>query len=105
MYEYQLTIGLFDKDAEQQVIPTQTAKASISDILIDRYGIFAYTMIDCSGVYRMQSTGHIVFEPSIRIEIVTDDEINLAPIISDLKAALNQESIMIKKSISDIAFI
>ena len=107
MNEYLFTVGLFDKDTERQEIPSERAKEILAQILIDKHGIYAYTMIDCSGVYKMQSTGRIVREPSIRIEIVTDmaDLLDYRAIIADIKSALNQETVMLKKSAADVSFI
>ena len=107
MNEYLFTVGLFDKDTERQEIPAERAKEILAQILIDKHGIYAYTMIDCSGVYKMQSTGRIVREPSIRIEIVTDmaDLLDYNAIIADIKSALNQETVMLKKSAADVSFI
>ena len=105
MIKNQFTIGLFDKDTEKQEINTPEAKNLIAEILIEKFGIFAFTMIECSGVYRMASTGRIVFEPSIRVEIVTDEELTEADaIIGNLKEALNQESIMHEVSSENIYF-
>ncbi len=99
------TIGLFDKDTEKQETNTAEAKNIIAEILIEKFEVFAFTMIECSGVYRMQSTGRIVFEPSIRVEIATADELTEADyIIDELKAALNQESIMHEVSKEHIYF-
>lgn len=69
MYEHFLTVGLFDKDTEKQEITTGAAKDYISETLINKFNVFAFTMIDCAGVYKMQSTGAIVKEPSVRVEI------------------------------------
>ena len=102
MLKYNFTIGLFDKDTENQVIESSEAKAIISDILINKYDLFAFTMIDCNGVYKMNSTNTIVFEPSIRVEIATDTNINAEGIIKDLKSLLNQESIMLEIENKDI---
>ena len=108
MHEYTLTIGLFDKDTEKQEISTEAAKRIISEMLLNKYDIFAFTMIDCNGVYKMNSTGRIVSEPSIRIEIATDEAMpdTVNAIIDELKNRehLNQESIMMKHSIEKISF-
>lgn len=104
MVKNQFTIGLFDKDTEKQEINTPEAKNLIAEILIEKFGIFAFTMIECSGVYRMASSGRIVFEPSIRVEIASDDEIAADDIIEELKDALNQESIMHEVSKEHIYF-
>ena len=103
--EYTLTVGLFDKLTEKQEIATEAATEMLSSILIDDFEICAFTMIECSGVYKMESTGRIVREPAIRIEIVTDDEIAINDIIAAVKTALNQETVMIKKAIVDVDFI
>lgn len=106
MYKTVLTIGLFDKDTESQIISTNEAKTIISKTLIDDADLFAFTMIDCQGVYKMNSSGNIVSEPSIRIEIVTDNELNtINLIIAYLKIRLNQESIMLESSEANVNFI
>lgn len=100
-----LTIGLNDKDAERQVFTTSEAKNTIANILLNQYNIFAFTMFECSGVYKMESTGNIVFENSIRVEIATDNELTAADaIIATLKTELNQESIMMEKETKEIFF-
>lgn len=100
-----LTIGLNDKDTERQEITTGEAKNTIAKILLNQYNIFAFTMFECSGVYKMESTGNIVFENSIRVEIATDDELTAADaIIATLKTELNQESIMMEKEAKEIFF-
>lgn len=104
MCKTQLTIGLYDKNTEKQEITTKNAKEMIANILIEKYQIFAFTMIECSGVYKMASTGRIVFEPSIRVEIATDDDLITDEIITDLKIVLNQESIMQEISLENIYF-
>ena len=100
-----LTVGLFDKDTCKQEISTPDARAMLDEILLQRYGLYAYTMLDCYGCYTMRA-GQIVHEPSIRIEIVTESAIdNLAGMILDIKKALNQESIMVETAQKQIAFI
>ena len=106
MFETVLTIGLFDKDAEKQLISRDDARDLIARILIDECNIFAFTLLDCAGVYRMQSTGNIVREPSIRVEIVTDENLDILPaMIARLKSGLNQETIMVKTSRADVDFV
>ena len=105
MHKNIFTIGLFDKDTEKQEISTPEAKEKVAEILIGKFEIFAFTMLECSGYYRMQSTGRIVAEPSIRVEIATDDELTAADeIIGTLKMEFNQESIMHEVSKANIYF-
>lgn len=108
MHEYILTIGLNDRVTEKQEISSEAAKRMISEILINKYGVFAFTMFDCYGVYKMSSTGRIVQEPSIRVEIATAEPMqNIDEIIRVIKDSehLNQESIMKKHTISNIQFV
>lgn len=99
------TIGLNDKETEKQIITSPEAKKIIADILLIKFNIFAFTMFECSGVYRMESTGNIVFENSIRVEIATDEELTEADaIIAELKRTLNQESIMMETELKEVFF-
>ena len=104
-YEYQFTIGLFDKDSKKQEIGTADAREIIKQILLNDFNIYAFTMIDCFGCYK-HDNGEIVQEPSIRLEIVTEK--NSKKIMVELKKALqiamNQESIMYKAQKSNIKF-
>lgn len=100
-----LTIGLNDKNTERQEIATGEAKNIIANILLNKFDIFAFTMFECSGVYKMESTGNIVFENSIRVEIVTDEILTAADaIIAELKTKLNQESIMMETELKEVFF-
>jgi len=105
MKKYIFTVGLFDKDTEKMETTREDARDLLAYILIDEHDIFAFSMFDCFGVYRMESTGRIVREPSIRVEVASDEEIDAASIITCIKAALNQESVMLEVSESNITFI
>lgn len=105
MYEHFLTIGLFDKNCEKQKINTQTAKNIITNTLINKFNIYSFTMFDVAGIYKMQITGTIVKEPSIRIEIAAGpSKETIYKVINTLKIKLNQESIMYKMVESEIDF-
>lgn len=105
MQKTSLTIGLFDKETEKQEINAAEAIQTIANTLINTFNIFAFTMIECNGVYKMASNGCIVFEPSIRIEIATDDELTkINEIVTELKTLLNQESIMTETEQKQIYF-
>ena len=100
-----LTIGLNDKDCEKQLISSETAKSIIGNTLICKFGIYAYTLTECFGVYRMVSTGNIVHEKSLKVEIASEEAIPaLDSIVSTLKTMLNQESIMIEQEVKEIRF-
>lgn len=105
MKKYTFTIGLFDKDTEKQEIKTSLARTMLDHMLLESFGIFAYTCWECSGVYVMQSTGEIIHEPSLRIEIASDEAIPAADIVVGIKRLLNQETVMLEVSESNIQFI
>jgi len=106
MYEYNLTVGLFDKDECIQLISSEKAYEIIDQVLLDSFGIFAYTAYDVKGHYRMND-GRRVAEPSIRIEIESDENIiiEIQAAIEILKDMLNQESIMLKVAKPDVSFL
>lgn len=76
MFKTQLTVGLNDKLTEKQEVKTSDAKMIIADTLLKEFGLFAFTMFTCEGVYTMASTGNTVFENSIRVEIATEDAVD-----------------------------
>lgn len=105
MYKTTLTIGLNDKDTEYQIISTDDAKNQLAAILIGDYGFYAYTLTECAGVYRMNSTGNIIHENSLKVEIATDDIINnLDDVVNTLKVRFNQETIMVEQEVKLIEF-
>ena len=106
MFKTIITVGLNDKDQEIQIIPTESAENTLAEILIENHVIFAFTMIHCKGVYKMSSSGNIIKENSIRIEIIEEDARDYTEIINEIKTELNQESVMIEKSAdADVDFI
>jgi len=102
---YTMTIGFNDKITEKQEISTEEAKNIIADILINRFNVYAFTMWDCDGVYKMDSTGNIVKEKSVKVEIITDEEIPYIGVMIDrIKEALNQESVMLQQTKESVVF-
>lgn len=103
MFETTLTIGLFDKNTCLQEVSTNDAMTIISSILLDS-GVYGATLLECHGIYRMESTGEIVQEPSIRAEFAEDKERDISGIIAEIKYELNQEAVMVKRCKADITF-
>lgn len=107
MYEYQLTIGLNDRITKKQRFTIAEAHDKLNRILLNHFKIYAFTMIDCVGCYK-HDNGEIVQEPSIRIEIATDEDetkkIELLIKAIKHKRMFNQESVMIKVSEPNITF-
>lgn len=106
MTKYNLTIGLLDKDSKVQEIGTVHATKLITRIVIAKIGFG--TILDANGVYT-HDDGTIVTEPSIRIEILdtegTIDKDKIVELASELKVALNQESILFEQQVITGEFI
>lgn len=107
MYEYQLTIGLNDRKTKKQHFTVAEAHDKLTKILLNHFEVYAFTMIDCYGCYK-HDNGEIVQEPSIRLEIATNEkeDTKITLLIKTLKhkRVFNQESIMLKKSVENISF-
>ena len=56
------------------------------------------TIFEANGIYK-HNNGEIVIEKTLRIELLFINEETVKQIVSDLKKAFNQESIIIQKNI------
>lgn len=105
-HNYEIMIGLLDQHEKIQKISTDQAEDMIAEILIGGYNIYAATISRCKGIYRMESTGEIIKEISIKIEISSEDEIqNMAEICQNMARVFNQETIMLKYYMAGVDFI
>ena len=106
MTKYNLTIGLLDKDSKVQEIGTVRATKLVTRIVIAKIGFG--TILDANGVYT-HDDGTIVTEPSIRVEILdtegTIGKDKIVELASELKVALNQESILFEQQVITGKFI
>ena len=103
MTEHIITVGLFDKDSKRQEISTLDAYKVITNLFCAA-GLCA-TILEAQGVYK-HDNGEVVIEPSLRIECAGATIEQVKPVICQIKAVLNQESIMYKRiEHSDIDFI
>ena len=91
---YTVTIGLNDKDTKTQIIPTIQAKEIVNQKLLET-GNDA-TIYDVNGVYTHEN-GERVTEHSIQVEILFSKKRQILDFASRIKAALNQETVVIKK--------
>jgi hypothetical protein len=105
-HNYEIMIGLLDRYEKIQKIKTEKAEDMIAEMLIGVYGIYAATISRCKGIYRMEDTGEIIQEISIKIEISSEDEIqNMAEICENMARVFNQESVMLKHYMAGVDFI
>ena len=62
------------------------------------------TIYECQGIYK-HDNGEIVFEKTLKIELMFIDRVTVVSIVKDLKKALNQESIVLQKEIVESELI
>ena len=88
-----LFIGLNDKDSKQQNFTELEASKIVSKILI-KNGLDC-TISEAMGGYT-HSDNSIVIEKSLRVELLFCNKSKILPVIPELKAILNQESIAVQ---------
>ena len=94
MNKYTLYVGLNDQKTKTQLISTLEAYKIVNNIVLT-YTEGA-TVYEASGIYK-HDDGSIVIEKTLRIELLFINEESVLQIISDLKKALNQESVVMQK--------
>lgn len=100
---YNLYVGLNDKDLKMQVVNSYDAIKLVNNLLLFKYKVPAFTINQVQGVYTHED-GEVVIENTLQIifKFIEDDAIH--QIVKELKALLNQESIMVEEIISNITF-
>lgn len=91
-----ISIGLNDKDKKTQVINNDNAMKLVNNCFTSK--LEAFTTYFAKGVYT-HDNGAIVEENTIRVEVVTftdKDKTNTIKAIKDIKALLNQESVLLE---------
>lgn len=102
--KYVLYIGLFDKDTKKQEIKTEVAKETIKRILL-KQGISGMTIPKTAdGVYSHEN-GEIVQEPSVMVELLFVERIQIVRAMDELKVALNQETIAVQVQVLEDCFL
>lgn len=91
-----LYIGLNDKDTKKQEIDTLEAVKIATNIICRK--VDGCTIYNATGIYH-HDDGEIVIENSLRIEMIDASAAAVSEIVCSLKAALNQESIIIQNDI------
>ena len=93
MKKFTLYIGLNDKDTKVQVISTIEAYKVVSNIIAKDFG--GGTIFEAQGIYK-HDDGKIVFEKTLRIEILFAEEPQIKALVAELKKIFNQESIAVQ---------
>ena len=98
MYQYNIYVGMFDKDSKKQILSNTEFLNTVRKIL-RQLSFDNYTIYKCKGHYK-HTDNTIVCEPSINIELILNGII-LFQKLNSLKIRLckelNQESILITK--------
>lgn len=99
---YNLYVGLNDKDTYEQIIDDDFAMQTVRDVVSNIVGGATFTK---SFGHWVDEFGNETNETSIVVEIMGTDDDHIERICSSLNYGLNQNCIMVKKSISQIAFV
>ena len=102
MTKYTLYIGLNDKDTKTQRIDTLEASKIVQNVLTDTTG--GGTIYSATGVYR-HDNGDVVIENTLRVELVAVAMEAVRGAVDIIKAALNQESIILQTENVQSVFI
>ena len=96
--------GLFDQHTHTQLIETATALQLVTDLVLSRFG--GATLSQTHGVYT-HADGSMVVEPSLRVELLTSDadQVLVAELVADIKRILNQESVLLTRSLAEVSFV
>ena len=96
--KFTLYMGLNDKDTKTQLIGTLEAYKVVSNILAADFG--GGTIFEAQGIYK-HDDGKIVFEKTLRIEILFAEREQVKVLVEQLKKMFNQESIAVQEESID----
>lgn len=101
-----LSIGLNDKDTKKQEISTEKAQEIICVLLLAQ-GVQGATISNARGFYVHNENARKipVFENSFKVEILFESAERVLNLCQKIKAALNQESVVIERAISESALV
>ena len=103
MYKYSFNVGLNDKDTYKPLDPNHAIKV-IKEIAI-KYSKEGYSIYTVNGGYMMNNGVHVE-EDGIKIDIVRNArDLDFKAFASELKIALNQESVMFEMVKTEIEFL
>lgn len=94
MKKHTLYLGLNDKDTKTQLINTIEAYKIVSNILAADFG--GGTIFEAQGIYK-HDDGTIVFEKTLRIEILFAETPQIKALVTTLKKIFNQESVAVQE--------
>lgn len=87
-----LYIGLNDKETKAQKIDTIEAYKIVYNILLNN-GINGATIYNAMGIYK-HDNGDVVFENTLKVELIEATSQAVEKSITEIKKAFNQESVI-----------
>ena len=99
---YNLFVGLNDKDTYEQIIDDDFAMQTVRDIVTNIVGGATFTK---SFGHWVDEFGNETTESTIVVKITATDDAHIERICEILNSKLNQNCIMVEKSLSQIAFV
>lgn len=99
---YKLTVGLNDKDLYAQIVGTNDAENQIRNLIVKND--CGCTISHSIGAWA-DEFGNVTKEVSLVIEINGTDDFTIENICDEIKVLLNQNCIMVEKTVRQIAFV
>ena len=99
---YNLYVGLNDQDPYTQILDDDFAMQTVKDVVTNVVGGATFTK---SFGHWVDEFGNETNETSIVVKIVGTDDEHIERICARLNNMLNQNCIMVEKSVSQIAFV
>ena len=99
---YNLYVGLNDKDTYEQIFDDDYAMDTIRSIVTKIVGGATFSK---SFGHWVDEFGNETNETSIIVKIVGTDDVHIERICKELNHVLNQNCIMVEKTMSQIAFV
>lgn len=99
---YNLFVGLNDKDTYEQIIDDDFAMQTVRDVVSNIVGGATFTK---SFGHWVDEFGNETTESTIVVKITATDDAHIKRICEILNSKLNQNCIMVEKTMSQIAFV
>lgn len=99
---YNLYVGLNDRDTYVQIIDDDFAMQTVKDIVTNVVGGATFTK---SFGHWVDEFGNETNESTIVVKITATDDEHIERICAKLNHALNQNCIMVERTVSEVAFV
>ena len=104
MMNHIITVGLFDQDSHKQ----EREKSYYIETVIDAINRYRFcATLETEGIYGVyqHKDGTRIVEPSIRFQVAGVKRAEILELVKELRALLNQESVMLESEEKNITFV